>query len=72
MTHIGTVSARDVDGEGNGALRYEIVGGNRSGRFAIDPDSGALNVTEGAVLDFETAAQHRICLLYTSPSPRDS
>ena len=67
-TLVGTVVATDPDGEGNGVLSYAITGGNRSGRFAIDATSGALSVTEGARLDFEVAAQHRLTLQVTDAS----
>ena len=39
---LGTVSASDPEGS---ALAYSIVGGNESGRFAIDTSTGALSYT---------------------------
>ena len=48
---LGTVSATDPDGD---ALRYSLVGGNESGRFAIDESTGELFYV-GAGEDYEGA-----------------
>ncbi len=57
-----------MDSDGNGVLSYAITGGNRSGRFVIDPASGALSVAEGARLDFEVAVRHRLAVRVTDAS----
>ena len=46
---LGTVTATDPDGD---AVRYELVGGNGSGRFHIDEQTGALYYT-GSGEDYE-------------------
>ena len=49
---LGTVSATDPDG---GTVRYRLVGGNESGRFAIDEASGEVFYV-GTGEDFESGA----------------
>ncbi len=64
-THVGTVSARDPDA--GDSLVYALTE-DAGGRFAIDAASGALSVAEGARLDFEVAAQHRLTVRVTDAS----
>ena len=49
---LGTVQAADADGD---TVRYTLVGGNQSGRFAIDAGTGELFYV-GTGEDFESAA----------------
>lgn len=62
-TIVGTVTATDEDfGQ---TLTYEIVGGNESGAFAIDPVTGEITVADGTVLDFETINRFELTIRAT-------
>lgn len=57
-TPVGTVSAADPD---QGAvLTYAITSGNDAGQFAIDPQTGAITVADGAALNFESTASYEL------------
>ena len=64
-THIGTVSASDPDAGDN--LVFDLPK-DAGGRFAIDPASGALSVAEGARLNFEAGAHHKLIVRVTDSS----
>lgn len=51
---VGTVTATDPDEADT--LTYSITGGNSSGAFAINPDTGEIRVADPEVLDFETTS----------------
>ena len=51
-TVVGTVTATDPDHATT--LTYAITGGNPSGAFAIDPQTGVITVANASVLDFES------------------
>ncbi|WP_194269409.1 Ig-like domain-containing protein [Tritonibacter litoralis] len=51
---LAQVTASDVEGD---ALTYAITGGNEDGLFEID-DTGAISLSDGSGLDFETAPVH--------------
>ncbi|MFB3087863.1 MAG: cadherin domain-containing protein, partial [Acidiferrobacterales bacterium] len=61
-TLVGTVSAHDPDA-GDGLIYGLTEGG--SGRFVIDPASGALRVAKGARLDFEASANFELTVTAT-------
>lgn len=52
---IGTLGARDVDA--GDTLTFTISAGDTS-LFELDEETGALHVTEGAALDYESATEH--------------
>jgi VCBS repeat-containing protein len=64
-TVVGTVTGADVD---DTDLRYQIVGGNTSGAFAIDPVSGQITVANTAALDFETTPVFTLSVEVRDPS----
>ena len=47
----------DLDRDGQ-AITYSITDGNASGIFVIDPATGAITISAGKTLDYETASQH--------------
>lgn len=56
-TVVGTLSASDVDlGD---VLTYSLTS-NAGGRFAVDPTTGVVTVTNGAVLDYESSPTQTI------------
>jgi len=56
-TVIGTVAATDAD-SGQTLSQWQLTDG--SGKFAIDPASGALSLAAGANLDFETGTSYSV------------
>ncbi|HEX5110136.1 MAG TPA: cadherin domain-containing protein, partial [Vicinamibacterales bacterium] len=54
-TVVGQVEASDADA--GQSLSYAIIGGNESGAFAIDADTGAITVADASKLDFENPAE---------------
>lgn len=56
-TVVGTVAASDPDA--GDTLTFALLD-DAAGRFMIDAASGVVSVANGAVLDFEAAASHRI------------
>jgi peptidoglycan hydrolase-like protein with peptidoglycan-binding domain len=64
-TYVGTVRARDPDGDVNGVLSYAIHEGNSGEYFTIDPDSGALSVAQGARLDPEAGPSFKLAVTVT-------
>jgi hypothetical protein len=70
-----TVAATDPDARGGAtdqsALTYSITGGNNSGLFSINSQTGELTVN--GVLDYETAAQYVLTIAaedHFGPNPR--
>ena len=59
MQFRGTVSrvACCIAGE-NGAVRYEIAGGDPEGQFVVDPESGVVTVAKS--LDRETRSRYDV------------
>jgi len=57
-TVVGTIVGSDIDA--GDWLAYTIVSGNGDGIFAIHPASGRLTVANGTLLDYATAANHRL------------
>ena len=49
-----------VDPEEFQTHRFEIIGGNEMGNFAIDPVTGRLRVAEGGSFDFETVTSFEL------------
>ena len=60
-TIFGTVAAVDPDGVGT-LQNWTIVSGNTDGIFAINPATGALRITNTALLNFETASTYTLTL----------
>lgn len=60
-TVFGTVAAVDPDGVGT-LQGWTIVSGNTDGVFAINPTTGALRITNSAMLNFETTATYTLTL----------
>jgi RHS repeat-associated protein/fibro-slime domain-containing protein len=54
-TAVGTVSATDPEGS---TVTYEITSGNDLGIFAIDAETGDIEVADNSQLDFEAAPFH--------------
>jgi Ca2+-binding RTX toxin-like protein len=61
-TVVGTVAATDPDA--GDTLTYTFLN-DAGGRFAIDPTTGVITVTDGSLLDYETADQHDIVVQAT-------
>ena len=60
---IGSVVASDDDDpevDGNGAVKYKIVGGNEAGLFTVNATSG--NVSAVQLLDREASAEHNLVI----------
>ena len=60
---IGSVVADDDDDpevDGNGVVKYEIVGGNEAGLFTVNATSG--NITALQLLDREASAEHNLLI----------
>ncbi|WP_421896530.1 cadherin domain-containing protein [Marinoscillum sp.] len=53
-TLVGTLVATDPEGDD---ISFQIVSGNESGAFALDPSSGVLSVNDSAAFDYESATQ---------------
>ncbi|MEZ6089338.1 MAG: cadherin domain-containing protein [Pirellulaceae bacterium] len=60
---IGTLSVDDP--EDFQTHRFEITGGNESGKFSIDSASGQLSVATGAAFDFETTSSFDLTIQAT-------
>ncbi|XP_060034907.1 protocadherin-23 [Erinaceus europaeus] len=56
-----TVLASDMDAGKNGVLKYQIIGGNADGHFAVDEASGELSTTRA--LDREQVSRFSLLLL---------
>ncbi len=56
-TTVGVVSAADVDSDET--FSYSLID-NAGGRFAIDTTTGQVTVSNGSLLDFESASSHTI------------
>ena len=67
QTLVGSLDSFDPDNE---ETTYSIVGGPDQTLFEIDSDTGVINFL--AAPNFEAPGSSNGCLLYTSPSPRDS
>jgi Ca2+-binding RTX toxin-like protein len=61
-TVLGTVAVTDPDA--GDTLTYALLD-DAGGRFAIDPTTGVITVTDGSLLDYETADQHDIVIQVT-------
>ena len=58
MTNVSdSFTGTDLDRDGQ-AIAYSITDGNASGIFVIDPATGAITISAGKTLDYETASQH--------------
>jgi len=60
-TVFGTVAAVDPDGVGT-LQNWTIVSGNTDGIFAINPATGALRISNTALLNFETTTTYTLTL----------
>ncbi len=60
-TVFGTVAAVDPDGVGT-LQNWTIVSGNTDGIFAINPATGALRISNTALLNFETTSTYTLTL----------
>ncbi|XP_041123428.1 neural-cadherin [Polyodon spathula] len=56
-----TVSANDEDEGANAKLRYQITSGNTGGVFDVEPEVGAVFISQ--TLDYEQAKRYRLHLL---------
>ena len=61
-TTVGTVTATDPDA--GDTATYALID-NAGGRFAIDPNSGAITVADGALLDYDEASSHNVTVQVT-------
>ncbi len=58
-TIVGSVAGADGDGD---SLTYQIVSGNSSGAFTIDPATGVIRVANSLPLDFETISEFSLTI----------
>jgi len=65
-TVVGTVLASDPDA--GDSLTYAITAGNDDGTFAIDPATGAITVSDGAMLDYEARLRFTLTVEVTDSS----
>ncbi len=61
-TAVGTITGSDPDA--GDTLTYALTD-DAGGRFAIDPDSGAITVADGTLLNHENAAAHTVAVRVT-------
>ena len=59
-TPVGMMTGTDADAGANGEITLAITGGNDSGSFAIDPNTGALTVGADAQLNFEVTPTYSL------------
>jgi putative intracellular protease/amidase len=62
-TVVGQVQASDPDA--GQSLTFEILSGNDSGAFAVDPVSGTISVVNAAALNFEVTPQFELTVSVT-------
>jgi Ca2+-binding RTX toxin-like protein len=60
---VGQVQASDPDA--GQSLTFEIISGNDSGAFAVDPVSGVISVVNAAALNFEITPQFELTISVT-------
>lgn len=65
-TVVGRVHATDPDA--GDSARYEIVGGNDNGTFAIDSNTGEITVRDNALLDYESADEYLLWVAVSDSS----
>ena len=61
-THVATVDATSPNHQE--AFTYQLTN-DAGGRFQIDPDTGAISVANGSLLDFATASSHTVTVEVT-------
>lgn len=66
-TRVGSVSATDPDA--GQTLTYSVVGGNGSGAFAIDPETGEITVADPAALNHEATSSYTLTVRVTDNGP---
>ena len=71
-TIVGTVQAEDPDGD---TPIFQIIAGNETGLFTIEPSNGRISLRPDAKVDYETTPSHTLNVAVTderNPSPENN